>query len=113
MTKLLEQLGGCAAIRAEFLKASQDARCKEGIRGLTGLKLAIRAVFSRPVFQTDLVTFFYAHLFLKRFGPKSVYISKPKIKVSDCGVSLNQTLATVMARIHNFLYLSHITDVKG
>lgn len=37
MAKLLEQLGGCAAIRAEFLGASQDARSKEGIKGLIGL----------------------------------------------------------------------------
>lgn len=49
MTKLLEQLGGCAAIRPEFLKASQDARCKGGIRALTVLEMAIQAAFSRPV----------------------------------------------------------------
>ena len=37
MAKLLEQLGGCAAIKAEFLGASQDARYKEGIRALISL----------------------------------------------------------------------------
>lgn len=64
MTKLLEQLGGCAAMRAEFLKASQDARCKEGIRGLTGLQLALQAAFSRPVLQTDAPRpSFYARIF--------------------------------------------------
>lgn len=28
MAKLLEQLGGCAAIKVEFLGAQQDARCR-------------------------------------------------------------------------------------
>lgn len=37
MAKLLEQLGGCAAIKAEFLGASQDARYMEGIRALISL----------------------------------------------------------------------------
>lgn len=41
MAKLLEQLGGCAAIKAEFLGASQDARYKEGIRALISLWQAI------------------------------------------------------------------------
>lgn len=45
MTKLLEQLGGCAAIKAEFLGASQDARYKEGIRALISLWQAIQVVF--------------------------------------------------------------------
>lgn len=67
MTKLLEQLGGCAAIRAEFLKASQDARCKEGIRGLTSLE----AVFSRPLVQTDPTRpNFDFHFLLNEFGLK-------------------------------------------
>lgn len=41
MAKLLEQLGGCAAIKAEFLGASQDARYMEGIRALISLWQAI------------------------------------------------------------------------
>ncbi len=45
MAKLLEQLGGCAAIKAEFLGASQDARYKEGIRALISLWQAIQVVF--------------------------------------------------------------------
>lgn len=54
MTKLLEQLGGCATIKAEFLGASQDARYK-----------GIRAVIS--LWQANLIVFFqqlrmYAHL---------------------------------------------------
>lgn len=45
MAKLLEQLGGCAAIKAEFLGASQDARYKEGIMALISLWQAIQVVF--------------------------------------------------------------------
>lgn len=45
MAKLLEQLGGCAAIKAEFLGASQDAQYKEGIRALISLWQAIQVVF--------------------------------------------------------------------
>ncbi len=45
MAKLLEQLGGCAAIKAEFLGASQDAQYKEGIRALISLWQAIQVAF--------------------------------------------------------------------
>lgn len=41
MAKLLEQLGGCAAIKAEFLGASQDAQYKEDIGPLISLWRAI------------------------------------------------------------------------
>lgn len=34
MAKSLKQLGGCAAIKAEFLGAWQDAPCKEDTRTL-------------------------------------------------------------------------------
>lgn len=44
MAKLLEQLGGCAAIKAEFLGAWQDARYKEGIGALISLWQAIQVV---------------------------------------------------------------------
>lgn len=42
MAKLLEQLGGCAAIKAEFLGASQDAQYKEDIGTLISLWQAIQ-----------------------------------------------------------------------
>lgn len=42
MAKLLEQLGGCAAIKAEFLGASQDAQYKEDIGPLISLWQAIQ-----------------------------------------------------------------------
>ena len=45
MAKLLKQLGGCAAIKEEFLGASKDARCKEGTRALISLRQAIQVVF--------------------------------------------------------------------
>lgn len=44
MAKLLEQLGGCAAIKAEFLGASQDAQYKEDIGALISLWQAIQDV---------------------------------------------------------------------
>lgn len=44
MAKLLEQLGGCAAIKAEFLGASQDAQYKEDIGPLISLWRAIQVV---------------------------------------------------------------------
>lgn len=44
MAKLLEQLGGCAAIKAEFQGASQDAQYKEDIGPLISLWRAIQVV---------------------------------------------------------------------
>lgn len=48
MTELLEQLGGCAAIKAEFLGASQDARYKEGIGALISLWRGHSRCFQGP-----------------------------------------------------------------
>lgn len=83
-------------------------------QGLEKLLTDHSSCFSRLVFQTDSPrSNFYPHLFLNKFGLNESK-SKPKIKVSDCGTRLNQTLwLQWWSKIHNLLYLSHITDVKG
>ena len=77
MAKLLEQLGGCAAIKAEFLGASQDAQYKEGIRALISLWQAIQVVFRGLVVNIKppeatfflsvflLLLLFFTHLFMR------------------------------------------------
>lgn len=74
MAKLLEQLGGCAAIKAEFLGASQDAQYKEGIRALISLWQAIQVVFRGLVVNVKPpeATFFFC-LFVLVFNP-SFYV---------------------------------------
>lgn len=63
MAKLLEQLGGCAAITAEFLRASQDAQYKEGIRALISLWQAIQVVFRGLVVDIKPPQPILTHLF--------------------------------------------------
>lgn len=65
MAKLLEQLGGCAAIRAEFLRASQDARYKEGIRALISLWQAIQVVLRGLVVNIKPPQPILTHLFMR------------------------------------------------
>lgn len=62
MAKLLEQLGGCAAIKAEFLGASQDARYKEDIRALIILWQAIQVVFSALIVDVNPPAPNFTHL---------------------------------------------------
>lgn len=78
MAKLLEQLGGCAAIKAEFLGASQDARYKEGIRALISLWQAIQVVFRGLVvnIKPPEATFFFS--FYPSFYVRGLDTNDPK-----------------------------------
>lgn len=81
MTKLLEQLGGCAAIKAEFLGASQDARYKEGIRALISLWQAIQVVFRGLLVDINPAK--------PNFYPSFFYVRGPHYSTLPCRLALN------------------------
>lgn len=77
MAKLLEQLGGCAAIKAEFLGASQDAQYKEDIGPLISLWQAIQvALKGLLVLINPAKAAFFGGRFLK-----------PSLHVPGCVIS--------------------------